>query len=911
MRNVIKIIILAASFALCAEELFPVATIVEPDTGQSFGWSVCSWDYDRDGVNSVVVGAPFAAGSAGCLYIYNPPDFSTFYLAIYGENLRDQLGISLDCAGDFNGDGFDDLIAGANFLDTTGGAAIYYGGTDIDDVPDVVFHGEQPYDNFGYAVAGIGDIDGDGFDDVAVGALENDCRGWRTGKVYIYFGGASPDNVPDIEIEGLDSLSNFGCDIDGGFDFDGDDVPDLLVGAVQAGSYAVDPGEAFVFSGSALMHDYLEPEFQFHGEVPTAFFGGSVAALGDVNGDARDDVVCGSYNYCESDSCPGRAYVFTGRTTGSTDWIPPDMVVSGRNATDGLGGCVGAIKDLNGDGFNDIAIAASYDSATTSNVGQVLIYDGGVSFDGVADYVCRGSLADDNYAWAIEAIGDVTADGFPDFAVGAPSYSDTGKVFIYAGFSSTSAVTATLIDPFDYAVSSVARQPVRFLLRTSRILDYSTARASINGESFDHLFEFSGDTAIFLPSFDFIDGDTVLVCLSEISTTVGDTLLNDVCTHIIADLTPPVQVFTVPHNRDTVNYRNILAGWLLTDEVSGKIDSAAIATTGSDTLTTDFKTIGKYYLFSTTDAETVFASPSANYRICIKHVCDIVDYGSPNCADSVCVVASFARGWMSFATAKREGKKATSLVVGQNRGATEHYDPSVDLLMLPPTSDRTDAAILCDGIPLQRSIQDELADSVCYNILNREDSEIIVKVDRAFLPEGAFLFGGKFDVFIADSIVVAPLETLQLIVKFLSPKVGAITFPTGWSISGVPGYPSYNNIADIDRLGIIGCWTQTGGTFSRLSNWIGGIGFYAFSRSDVILPIIYYDTRTQYFKAQRGWQMYSPPFDNAPLSTDPAGHYIPPAYRLDGTIFNPVDSLQAFSGYWLLITGNAVLKMGE
>ncbi|HDG68651.1 MAG TPA: hypothetical protein ENG11_05850, partial [candidate division Zixibacteria bacterium] len=357
-----------------AEELSPWMILREDGVGSHFGWSVCAGDFDGDGVRDIAVGAPFdsAAGyRSGAVYIFFGPDFSGPPAIIPGLHPRDQMGISCDNAGDFNGDGYDDLLVGANVVEDIGAAYIFFGGPDLDSLPDVIFFGENPVDNFGYSCAGLGDLNGDGYDDVAVGALYNDELGDRTGKVYIYLGGETPDSIPDIVLVGLSEDDDFGVDLDGRFDFDGDGIPDLLVGAVQAGYPFTQPGEAYVFTGAMLNLGATVPEFRFHGEDVFNFFGGTVAALGDFNGDGKDDVIVGAYNYDDpadpSDTSVGRAYIYFGRESTSAPWEIPDLIFTGRRNRDYFGGTVGAVGDINGDGFADAAVAASWDSITDTN----------------------------------------------------------------------------------------------------------------------------------------------------------------------------------------------------------------------------------------------------------------------------------------------------------------------------------------------------------------------------------------------------------------------------------------------------------------------------------------------------------------------------------------------------------------
>ena len=123
-----------------------------------------------------------------------------------GEAAGDNFGFSVSTAGDVNGDGYSDVIVGAYYNDAGGSNAgrsyIYFGGTLMDNTADVIMTGEAAGDYFGYSVSTAGDVNGDGYSDVIVGAYSNDAGGSDAGRAYIYFGGASMDNIADVIMTG-------------------------------------------------------------------------------------------------------------------------------------------------------------------------------------------------------------------------------------------------------------------------------------------------------------------------------------------------------------------------------------------------------------------------------------------------------------------------------------------------------------------------------------------------------------------------------------------------------------------------------------------------------------------------------------------------------------------------------------
>ncbi|MBK8381484.1 MAG: FG-GAP repeat protein [Ignavibacteria bacterium] len=164
-----------------------------------------------DGYSDVIVGAPFnnAGGTdAGRAYIYfggsamnNVAD-----LIMTGEAAGDQFGSSVSSAGDVNGDGYSDVIVGAILNDAGGTGAgrayIYFGGSSMNNVADLIMTGEAGSDQFGVSVSSAGDVNGDGYSDVIVGANGNDAGGSNAGRAYIYFGGSAMNNVADVIMTG-------------------------------------------------------------------------------------------------------------------------------------------------------------------------------------------------------------------------------------------------------------------------------------------------------------------------------------------------------------------------------------------------------------------------------------------------------------------------------------------------------------------------------------------------------------------------------------------------------------------------------------------------------------------------------------------------------------------------------------
>ncbi len=387
------------------------------------------------------------------------------------------FGVSIAAAGDVNGDGFDDVVVGANGFGGSGiageGRAYAFMGSAVglSTSPGwVVDPTDQVGANFGHSVAGVGDVNADGYDDVVVGAEAWDSAGFANeGRAYLFLGGvmglstsASWSADPSDQVD-----ANFGFSVAAAGDVNGDGFADVIIGAVRFGTGPVaGEGRAYVYLGQAAGAGLgasaawlVDPTNQLN-----ANFGGSVASAGDVNGDGYADVVVSAPVYDGAATDEGRVYGYQGSAMGlstTASWVVDPTDQAGAR----FGYAVTGAGDVNGDGYSDVLVGADSFDTSIANEGRAYVYlgSGAGLLNSPAWFVDPTDQADSYFGTSVSAAGDVNGDGFSDIVVGSHLYSNEtsfeGRAYLFLGGTPATGVGTTpawFSDPSDQFASSFA-----------------------------------------------------------------------------------------------------------------------------------------------------------------------------------------------------------------------------------------------------------------------------------------------------------------------------------------------------------------------------------------------------------------------------------------------------------------------
>lgn len=399
---------------VCGQAQFTLLYHLEGDLPfDNLGRSVSgAGDVNGDGVNDFIVGASSVGTNgpqSGSVSVYSGSD-GTLLHTFNGDSAGDFFGLSTSGAGDVNGDGFDDLIVGAFRDDTFGadsGNARVFSGFDGSVLYN--FFGDSAGDFLGNSVSGAGDVNGDGFADLIVGSQNDDPNGMNSGSAFVYSGA---DGSTLYSLSGSLPFDAFGFSVSGAGDVNGDGFADVIVGAIDADVSGVDKGRAFVFSGADGQILYT-----LDGSNLQDRFGISVKDAGDVNGDGFADVIVGAHLADTFGADSGSARVVSG-IDGATL-----HTLNGTAAGDEFGFSVSGAGDTNGDGFDDLIVGSHFNDIAGFNAGRVRVFSG---LDGTVLSTMTGAQPGERFGFSVNRLGDMDNDGLSDVIVGSPFIGGIG-----------------------------------------------------------------------------------------------------------------------------------------------------------------------------------------------------------------------------------------------------------------------------------------------------------------------------------------------------------------------------------------------------------------------------------------------------------------------------------------------------
>ena len=365
-----------------------------------------------------------------------------------GERADGELGFSAAGAGDINGDGFVDLVAGAPGYGEgqvdEGAVQVYLGSAaGVSETVSQRLTLNRAAARLGTSVAGVGDVNGDGFDDVAAGAPGYGEGQVDEGAVLLYLGSATGLSASPVRlIEGGQAGAQLGFSVVGIGDINNDGFDDLAAGlpGYREGGAALGAVGVILGAPTAALPSALDQLLL--GEQAGSEFGAAVAGV-DVNGDGRGDVLVGAPGYDDDVALRGVArrgvnvdagavYVFTG--TGAGVNATAVAVARGANAGDRLGSSLVGF-DVTGDGFGDTLVGAPGYSNGQLNEGAVLVYAGQANADLRLVQTLESNHIEALLGTSLAGVGDLNSDGVRELLAGAPGYSNgqrrEGAGFLY------------------------------------------------------------------------------------------------------------------------------------------------------------------------------------------------------------------------------------------------------------------------------------------------------------------------------------------------------------------------------------------------------------------------------------------------------------------------------------------------
>jgi hypothetical protein len=385
-------------------------------------------DYNGDGYADVLVGAPYNDDNgmnAGKAYVYFGGAGATFDTAPDGVlapgNMGNTVGEAVASAGDFDGDGYADIVVGAPLRFGQGVAFVFFGGfgPTFDPTPDVVLGDGGTYRTFGRALAGVGDVNGDGYDDILVGAPD-ELTNTSEGSAYLFLGNAEGKKPMGIPFSRPLFDRHFGDHVSGIGDLNGDGLADFAVSDATLFISSISDCHAYLYLGRTMWtnNPYPDDEATFR-RVGCRLI---MDAAGDLNQDGYSDVLQGGGDAISLEFISGEVTLLLG--TDAPKWPTRSLfVTSNANSMAGIG-------DVNGDSFPDFAVSKG------AGPTELNLFFGAERLSSPVPPSASATGQPAKFARSLAEVGDLNGDGLDDLLVGDPGFSSNrGAAYVYFGIA--------------------------------------------------------------------------------------------------------------------------------------------------------------------------------------------------------------------------------------------------------------------------------------------------------------------------------------------------------------------------------------------------------------------------------------------------------------------------------------------
>ncbi|HEV2104604.1 MAG TPA: FG-GAP-like repeat-containing protein, partial [Candidatus Eisenbacteria bacterium] len=334
---------------------------------------------------------------------------------LVGDEVAGHFGYAVANVGDLDGDGIPELLVGAlDEANDSGRVHLYKG------MPDGSYRPWRTFETGALCVAALGDVNHDGIPDFAVGNPNDDAHGKRVGVVHVYFGDRRLGGVHAADLYPPRGGTLFGYSVAGAGDVNGDGYADIVVGAPNDAGDGRAAGIAYVYYGGARIGP--GPNLTLRPHSIAGQFGIAVAGIGDFNGDGFADFAVGANVDRKSGAGTGRVAIYYG---GRTPAAEPALDLYGPHDNTWFGIALAGLGDVDGDGFDDLAVGAERGDGFEPLAGSVSVFRGGQHPAPLPWKVLRGPAAHSMFGHALAA-GDVLGDGRPNLVVGGFYVQDEG-----------------------------------------------------------------------------------------------------------------------------------------------------------------------------------------------------------------------------------------------------------------------------------------------------------------------------------------------------------------------------------------------------------------------------------------------------------------------------------------------------